>query len=232
MNSILRPLKHYLKAQFLSKNESIIYKIKYVSTIYNLDQKMYFIKSGEWSYENMQEWYGIENDDYDKLPDYLYPWHIPAIEFLSDLNKDISILDLNTGIPTFPYYLSTLGFNNLNGCDNSKFQSNILKAAKLFAKKVNLNINLIELDPGYYGDYIKIGKKFDVITNFGVVTYFFLPLVYPILKDNGYFISETLHFEIPSQFQSKFKIVKRFDDFGKRLDKLGGGNVTIFQKIG
>ena len=109
--------------------------------------------------------------------------------------KNLNILDIGCGGGLLCEPLNRLGAK-ISGIDAS---ANNIKAAKLHAKEMNLNINYIHSSP----ENFKLNKKFDVILNMEIVEHvddlnFFLKKSSLLLKKNGLMFIATLNKTIKS----------------------------------
>lgn len=207
-------------------------RVGYIAYKYGLEQASYYAKQGEWDNQMLLEGRSLSIP----TPESLFPWHGPALAEMELLPKGKSarVLDICCGIPTFLEALNLSGFTELFGTEDNSFMPNVVEAAREYVSISNINAKIYDVRTGYAGDYrniLKTEKPFDVITNFGVATYIYFPLIYDLLAERGLFIAETYFENVPAEFSSKFELVRSYPEYGFRLRKFAGsGAVSVFRK--
>ena len=205
-------------------------RVGYVAYKYCLEQAAYFAKQGEWDNRVL----AAGQDLALPVPDWLFPWHAPALKEIEGLSRDVRILDICCGIPTFLEALYKLGFTKLHGTDDNSFMPLVVDAAREYCQISGVPARIFDVRTSYAGDYREILKTeapFDVITNFGVATVLYFPIVSELMAEGGLFISETYFEEVPAEFRDKFEMVRVYSEYGFRLKKFSGtGSVAVFRK--
>jgi SAM-dependent methyltransferase len=171
--------------------ENIESNTKYFARTYGLSQALYFETITDYAQDtNFREQIGGDKE-------YLHLWYLAAIDFLrNNVPKDASILDICCGLGQFFVFLKKEGFYNFSGVDDSLFQPRIIKAAKKFLNHYKVKCRFYDFNisyPGYYNELYK--RKFDVVTQFGVIHYSLFDIVLKLLKPKGYYIFETVEKE-------------------------------------
>ena len=178
----LKARRYSVKNPDVSIPSDVQRTVEHLAVKHRLVQTRYFSKREEWSNESL---YASGYNSADPVPDFLFPWHAPFLEFMKDKPRSSEILDICCGIPTLLLQLKVMGFDRLSGTDDETFQPRIVRAAEAFSRTFDLNATIHNIRTGYPLDYRLINKKFDVISQFGAATYTYLTLIDPILKLGG-----------------------------------------------
>ena len=187
-----------------------------ICKIYNLDQESYF--------SSLDNYFQEKDDVAQKISSSgMSLWHYAGTDYLQrNVNKNANILDICCGLGHFFIYLKSIGFTNFTGIDDSNFQPKIVKAANKILRYYSVNANIIDMKGvSYPGHYVKkkLSDKFDVVTHFGVGTYYLYPIVYNVLKDGGFFIIEQEDLD-PGIYCDVFKVIKVYENYG-RIGQVG-----------
>lgn len=212
-------------------NGSVENRVGYVSHKYCLEQAGYFTKQGEWDNRALTAGRNLKLT----VPSWLFPWHVPALKEIEEMPKNVRILDICCGIPTFLEALHIAGYKNLFGTEDNSFMPHVVEAAMEYCEISNIPARIFDVRTSYAGDYRSIltaEQPFDVITNFGVATVLYFPIIYDLLREEGIFITETYFESVPIEFKDKFALLRSYSEYGFRLHCFSRcGSVSIFKKI-
>ncbi len=227
---LLRARMERAASRIFPRIDNSLDRAGYIAYKYGLEQAAYFAKKGEWDNKVLVAGKNLPLPESDCLS----PWHVPALAEIHALPKSKRILDICCGIPTFLEALHIAGFTELFGTEDNSFMPGVVEAAQEYCDISGMKARVFNVRTGYTGDYrniLKTEQPFDVVTNFGVATYLYFPMIYDLLNAGGIFVAESYFERVPPEFESKFELVRAYPEYGFRLRNFAGsGAVSVFRK--